>query len=177
MASKNSGSDNPWAEMSRLNLDSKAAKAPAPDSPRAAAVSAQAATAQAVAKAAAVTATAPADDADAEVEYTEDELQDLSLKELRALADEAGIDAKGLSKDELISALLDSGSDEDELAADDSEEELDTEDADGEMSLEEALALLGEDSDTEDFAAGELEEVEEVVLDGDVTSGMSDNPR
>ena len=44
------------------------------------------------------------------------------------------------------------------------------------MSLEEALALLGEDSETEDdFSDVEFEEVETEVVEGDVSFELDDN--
>lgn len=182
MAGKNSASDNPWAEMSRLNLTGKESKAPAPESTRAATAKAEEIAGGNLAKGAAVSAAAAtAADADTDTEYTEEDLQNLSLKELQALADEAGIDFKGLSKDDLISALLDDGSgslssdDEEEVELED-EEELETEEIDGEMSLEEALKLLGEDVETEeDFSDAEFEEVETEVQEGDANFELDDN--
>lgn len=175
MAGKSS--DNPWAEMSRLNLDSKEAKAPAPDSPRAATIKTEAAAATA-----AVAEAQIADDAETP-DLTLDDLQNMSLKELQDLADESGIDFKGLSKADLIDALssdevaltTENQDDEEEILQDDSEE-LDTEDIDGEMTLEEALKLLGEDSDTEeDFSDAEFEVVEEDVQDGEVDNQTPNN--
>lgn len=178
MAGKNSASDNPWAEMSRLNLTGKESKAPAPESTRAATAKAEEIAGGNLAKGAAA---ATAAGAAADTEYTEEDLQNLSLKELQALADEAGIDFKGLSKDDLISALLDDGSgslssdDEEEVELED-EEELETEEIDGEMSLEEALKLLGEDVETEeDFSDAEFEEVETEVQEGDANFELDDN--
>ena len=44
------------------------------------------------------------------------------------------------------------------------------------MSLEEALALLGEDSETEeDFSDVEFEEVETEVVEGDASFELDDN--
>lgn len=185
MAGKNSASDNPWAEMSRLNLSDKEAKAPAPESTRAATAKAEEVAGGNLAKGAAVSAAAAtAADAAADTEYTEEDLQNLSLKELQALADEAGIDFKGLNKDDLISALLEDGSEslssdndeeEEEVELED-EEELETEEIDGEMSLEEALKLLGEDVETEeDFSDAEFEEVETEVQEGDANFELDDN--
>lgn len=190
MAGKNSGSDNPWAEMSRLNLNDKEAKAPAPDSSRAATIKNESAREEVVEKSTAVTgATAVAqevlkstekgdDMAENEevIEYSADELEEMSLKELQAIARESGIDFKGLSKEELIDAIIEeTGTTEDEEEIllideeDSDEEELEEEEIDGEMSIEEAMALLGEDSETEeDFSDVEFEEVEEAVQEGDV---------
>lgn len=178
MADKKSGSDNPWAEMSRLNLGGKEAKAPAPDSPRAAAVSA------AATKVAADEAKPQSAVADEESEYTIDDLQAMSLKELQALALESGIDTKGMSKEDLIDALsaddvaltAENEEDEEEILLEDDEEDLEADEIDGEMSLEEALALLGEDDETEDdFSDGEFEEVEEEVQEGDANFELDDN--
>lgn len=198
MAGKKSGSDNPWAEMSRLNLNDKEAKAPAPDSPRAATIKSEGTKADAtpafspeevVEKSAAATGAVATkiEDADLKtneegeevaeneevVEYSAEDLQEMSLKELQALAKESGIDFKGLSKEELIDAIIEeTGSEVEEeilLEEESDEEELEDEEIDGEMSLEEAMALLGEDSETEeDFSDVEFEEVEEVVQEGDV---------
>ena len=158
---KNFNSDNPWAEMARVNTG----KNP-------------------------VASQAVGDEelSDDSVEYTLDELQEMSLKELQAIAKEAGVDFKGLSKDELIDALAeetdlitDDSEDEVLLADSDTEsdadsEDLATEEIDGEMTLEQALALLGEDSETEDdFSDQEIEEVEEEVLEGEVEAGISNN--
>jgi hypothetical protein len=186
MASKNSGSDNPWAEMSKLKLDSKEAKEPAVGTSRAATVKSE----------------EPAQDASDDVsvedsvqekviaressdkkgveseasEYSEEQLQELSLDELQALAEEAGIDFEGMSQDEIVESLLSQGAaltvenqdDEEEIILEEDEESLEAEEIDGEMSLEEAMALLGEDGETEDdFAEAEFEVVEEEVLEGD----------
>ena len=136
---KNSNSDNPWAEMSRLNSANKSVVSQSTDEQ---------------------------DSADDSVEYTLDELQEMSLKDLQAIAKEAGVDFKGLSKDDLIDALAE----ETDLVADDSDDaDLELDEIDGELTLEQALALLGDDSDTEDdFSDQELEVVEEEVLDGEV---------
>ena len=188
MVDKKFSSDNPWAEMSGLNIGNKEAKAPSqppqqtPQVPRTPEVK------EAAPAAAPVVADAVAKgDEGAEAvteEYTADDLQEMSLKELQALADESGIDFKGMSKDELIDALA---SDEEALSADDEEaseeivleedeESLEAEELDGEMSLEEALALLGEDSETEeDFAEGEFEVEEVEVQEGDVDFELDDN--
>ena len=177
MAGKSS--DNPWAEMSRLNLESKEAKAPDPDSSRAMTAKAQEVVAAAAAKAQA----ADKADSDTGADLTADDLQAMSLKELQDLADEAGIDTEGLSKEDLIDALTsdevaltaENQDDEEEILQDDSDE-LDTEDVDGEMTLEEALKLLGEDSDTgEDFSDAEFEVVEEDVQDGEVDNQTSNS--
>ena len=184
MADKKSGSDNPWAEMSRLNLGNKEAKAPSPDVPQAAQPKGEtniaapsAATASGAALAAKGNQPAEADTA----EYTIDDLQEMSLKELQALAHEAGIDTKGMSKEELIDALApedvaltaENAEDEEEIVLED-EEELAAEEIDGEMTLEEAMALLGEDSETEeDFTEGEFEVIEEEVVEGDVNFEQS----
>jgi len=202
MAGKKSGSDNPWAEMSRLKLDSKEAKAPAPDSPRAASIKEQ--TPQEVVEVVKTTAAAPAvegkliqkspkDEVEEEimaeneevVEYSAEQLQEMSLKELRALAKESGVEFKGLSKEELIDALIveigitEESEEELVLLEEDEEsdeEELEAEEIDGEMSLEEALALLGEDSETEeDFEDVDFEEVEVEVLEGEVESSSTNN--
>lgn len=200
MAGKKSGSDNPWAEMSRLNLNDKEAKAPAPDSPRAATIKSDAAKEEVkppaakeeivekttVVSGAVATKIEEVLDTDEKgeelaeneevVEYSADELQEMSLKELQAIAKENGVDFKGLSKEELIDAIIEeTGTTEDEEEIllvdeeDSDEEELEEEEIDGEMSIEEAMALLGEDSETEeDFSDVEFEEVEEAVQEGDV---------
>lgn len=202
MAGKKSGSDNPWAEMSRLKLDSKEAKAPAPDSPRAASIKEQ--TPQEVVEVVKTTTAAPVvkgkliqkspkDEVEEEimaeneevVEYSAEQLQEMSLKELRALAKESGVEFKGLSKEELIDALIveigitEESEEELVLLEEDEEsdeEELEAEEIDGEMSLEEALALLGEDSETEeDFEDVDFEEVEVEVLEGEVESSSTNN--
>ena len=79
MAGKNSGSDkpwaasnNPWAEMSRLNLQNKEAKAPAPDSPRAASLKAEEAKADSATAAGAATGATAAKAASADADVTED---------------------------------------------------------------------------------------------------------
>lgn len=191
MAAKNSGpsnpwaaSNNPWAEMSRLNLDAKEAKAPAADSARAATLEAQDSKGANAASAGAAAAVSQAANGDEIVEYSVDELQEMSLKDLQEIARDAGIDTKGMSKDELIDALADSGvaltaenqEDEEEIVLGDDEEDLESEEIDGEMSLEEALALLGEDSeDNSDFSDAEFEEVETEVLEGDADFELDDN--
>ena len=136
---KNSNSDNPWAEMSRLNSATKSGVSQSTDEQ---------------------------DSSDDSAEYTLDELQEMSLKDLQAIAKEAGVDFKGLSKDDLIDALAE----ETNVVADDSDDaDLELDEIDGELTLEQALALLGDDSDTEDdFSDQELEVVEEEVLDGEV---------
>ena len=208
MAGKKSGSDNPWAEMNRLKLDDKEAKAPSPDSPRAATLKSQVVNSD-------ETLELPKEDSlekttalnvvgaskieeelnktneegkevaenEEVVEYSEDELQGMSLKELQALAKDSDLDFKGLSKEELIEMILeetgDSESDEEILLSEDEEtdgESLEAEEIDGEMSLEEALAILGEDSETEeDFSETEFEEVEVEVQEGDVSFELDDN--
>jgi hypothetical protein len=207
MAGKKSGSDNPWAEMSRLNLNDKEAKAPAPDSPRAATIKSDAAKEEVkppaakeeivekttVASGAVATKIEEVLDTEEEgeevaeieevVEYSADELEEMSLKELQAIAKESGVDFKGLSKEELIDAIIEetgSVEEEEEILLEDveesDEEELEEEEIDGEMSLEEAMALLGEDSETEeDFSDVEFEEVEEVVQEGDASFELDDN--
>jgi len=77
------------------------------------------------------------------VEYSEDELQVMSLKELQALAKDSDLDFKGLSKEELIEMILEetgaTESDEEILLSEDEEtdeESLEAEEIDGEMSLE-----------------------------------------
>ncbi len=208
MAGKKSGSDNPWAEMSRLNLNDKEAKAPASDSPRAATIKSDALKEEAkspAAKEEMVEKTAVMSGAVATkieeraldtkgegeelaeneevVEYSADELQEMSLKELQAIAKENGVDFKGLSKEELIDAIIEENGtveEEEEILLEDveesDEEELEEEEIDGEMSLEEAMALLGEDSETEeDFSDVEFEEVEEVVQEGDVNFESGSN--
>ena len=179
MADKKSGSDNPWAEMSRLNLGSKDVKTPSPDAPPAAQPKSEANIAAPIAATVSGAALSEKDKQAVEAEtaeYSIDDLQELSLKELQALANEAGIDTKGMSKEELIDALApqdvaltaENAEDEEEIVLAD-EEELDAEEIDGEMSIEEAMALLGEDSETEeDFAEGEFEVIEEEVVEGDV---------
>lgn len=191
MAGKNSGSDNPWAEMSRLNLDSKEAKAPAPDSPRAAAIKQNQSPEVAKEKSAPATSVAEAKlikEASAEeevVKYSADDLEEMSLKELQALAKESGVDFKDLSKAEIIEALLaeigtDQESEEELVLLEDEEEsdeeDLEAEEIDGEMSIEEAMALLGEDSETEDdFSEAEFEQVEVEVQEGDASFELDDN--
>jgi len=207
MAGKKSGSDNPWAEMSRLNLNDKEAKAPAPHSPRAATIKSDAAKEEVkppaakeeivekttVASGAVATKIEEVLDTEEEgeevaeieevVEYSADELEEMSLKELQAIAKESGVDFKGLSKEELIDAIIEetgSVEEEEEILLEDveesDEEELEEEEIDGEMSLEEAMALLGEDSETEeDFSDVEFEEVEEVVQEGDASFELDDN--
>ena len=188
MASKNSGSDNPWAEMSKLKLDTKEAKAPASETPRAATNKIEEAPQDANDD---ILLEEEAKEIDMEknpseneatesevIEYSEEQLQELSLDELQALAEEAGIDFEGMSQEELVESLLSQGAaltaenqeDEEEILLEDDEESLEAEEIDGEMSLEEAMALLGEDSETEDdFAEAEFEVVEEEVLEGDAT--------
>ena len=188
MASKNSGSDNPWAEMSKLKLDTKEAKAPASETPRAATNKIEEAPQDANDD---ILLEEEAKEIDMEknpseneatesevIEYSEEQLQELSLDELQALAEEAGIDFEGLSQEELVESLLSQGAaltaenqeDEEEILLEDDEESLEAEEIDGEMSLEEAMALLGEDSETEDdFAEAEFEVVEVEVLEGDAT--------
>jgi hypothetical protein len=184
VAGKNSGSDNPWAEMSRLNLQNKEAKAPAPDSPRTASVKSEEAKAEAAPAAAAAGVTAKAASSDVEsavaeevvAEYSLNELQEMSLKDLQEIARNSGIEPEDLSKEDLINAIAgyevalteENVEDEVEILLED-EESLEAEEIDGEMSLEEALAILGEDSETdEDFSDAEFEEVETEVLEGDV---------
>jgi hypothetical protein len=109
----------------------------------------------------------------------------MSLKELQALAKESGVEFKGLSKEELIDALIveigitEESEEELVLLEEDEEsdeEELEAEEIDGEMSLEEAMALLGEDSETEeDFEETEFEEVEVEVQEGDASFELDDN--
>lgn len=188
MASKNSGSDNPWAEMSKLKLDTKEAKAPASQTPRAATNKIEEAPQDTNDD---ILLEEEAKEIDMEknpseneatesevIEYSEEQLQELSLDELQALAEEAGIDFEGMSEEELVESLLSQGAaltaenqeDEEEILLEDDEESLEAEEIDGEMSLEEAMALLGEDSETEDdFAEAEFEVVEEEVLEGDAT--------
>ena len=188
MASKNSGSDNPWAEMSKLKLDTKEAKAPTSQTPRAATNKIEEAPQDTNDD---ILLEEEAKEIDMEknpseneatesevIEYSEEQLQELSLDELQALAEEAGIDFEGLSQEELVESLLSQGAaltaenqeDEEEILLEDDEESLEAEEIDGEMSLEEAMALLGEDSETEDdFAEAEFEVVEEEVLEGDAT--------
>ena len=188
MASKNSGSDNPWAEMSKLKLDTKEAKAPASETPRAATNKIEEAPQDTNDD---ILLEEEAKEIDMEknpseneatesevIEYSEEQLQELSLDELQALAEEAGIDFEGMSQEELVESLLSQGAaltaenqeDEEEILLEDDEESLEAEEIDGEMSLEEAMALLGEDSETEDdFAEAEFEVVEEEVLEGDAS--------
>ena len=188
MASKNSGSDNPWAEMSKLKLDTKEAKAPTSQTPRAATNKIEEAPQDTNDD---ILLEEEAKEIDMEknpseneatesevIEYSEEQLQELSLDELQALAEEAGIDFEGLSQEELVESLLSQGAaltaenqeDEEEILLEDDEESLEAEEIDGEMSLEEAMALLGEDSETEDdFAEAEFEVVEEEVLEGDAS--------
>ena len=188
MASKNSGSDNPWAEMSKLKLDTKEAKAPTSQTPRAATNKIEEAPQDTNDD---ILLEEEAKEIDMEknpseneatesevIEYSEEQLQELSLDELQALAEEAGIDFEGMSQEELVESLLSQGAaliaenqeDEEEILLEDDEESLEAEEIDGEMSLEEAMALLGEDSETEDdFAEAEFEVVEEEVLEGDAS--------
>ena len=188
MPSKNSGSDNPWAEMSKLKLDTKEAKAPASETPRAATNKIEEAPQDTNDE---ILLEEEAKEIDMEknpseneatesevIEYSEEQLQELSLDELQALAEEAGIDFEGMSQEELVESLLSQGAaltaenqeDEEEILLEDDEESLEAEEIDGEMSLEEAMALLGEDSETEDdFAEAEFEVVEEEVLEGDAS--------
>jgi len=188
MASKNSGSDNPWAEMSKLKLDTKEAKAPVSETSRAATNKIEEAPQDTNDD---ILLEEEAKEIDMEknpseneatesevIEYSEEQLQELSLDELQALAEEAGIDFEGMSQEELVESLLSQGAaltaenqeDEEEILLEDDEESLEAEEIDGEMSLEEAMALLGEDSETEDdFAEAEFEVVEEEVLEGDAT--------
>ena len=188
MPSKNSGSDNPWAEMSKLKLDTKEAKAPTSQTPRAASNKIEEAPQETNDD---ILLEEEAKEIDMEknpseneatesevIEYSEEQLQELSLDELQALAEEAGIDFEGMSQEELVESLLSQGAaltaenqeDEEEILLEDDEESLEAEEIDGEMSLEEAMALLGEDSETEDdFAEAEFEVVEEEVLEGDAS--------
>lgn len=208
MAGKKSGSDNPWAEMNRLKLDDKEAKAPSPDSPRAATLKSQVVNSDeklelpkedSLEKTTALNVVGASKieeelnktneegkevaENEEVVEYSEDELQGMSLKELQALAKDSDLDFKGLSKEELIEMILEetgaSESDEEILLSEDEEtdeESLEAEEIDGEMSLEEALAILGEDSETEeDFSETEFEEVEVEVQEGDVSFELDDN--
>ena len=208
MAGKKSGSDNPWAEMNRLKLDDKEAKAPSPDSPRAATLKYQVVNSDeklelpkedSLEKTTALNVVAASKieeelnktneegkevaENEEVVEYSEDELQGMSLKELQALAKDSDLDFKGLSKEELIEMILEetgaTESDEEILLSEDEEtdeESLEAEEIDGEMSLEEALAILGEDSETEeDFSETEFEEVEVEVQEGDVSFELDDN--
>ncbi len=208
MAGKKSGSDNPWAEMNRLKLDDKEAKAPSPDSPRAATLKSQVVNSDeklelpkedSLEKTTALNVVAASKieeelnktneegkevaENEEVVEYSEDELQGMSLKELQALAKDSDLDFKGLSKEELIEIILEetgaTESDEEILLSEDEEtdeESLEAEEIDGEMSLEEALAILGEDSETEeDFSETEFEEVEVEVQEGDVSFELDDN--
>ena len=113
-----------------------------------------------------------------EVEYSLEELQGMSLKELQGIAKEAGIDTKGLSKEELLDAITEELgiTEQGEEAFLSDEEGVEGEEIDGEMSMEEAMALLGEDSSTEDdFSDVEFEEVEEEVVEGEVDDFTSNN--
>lgn len=188
MASKKSGSDSPWAEMNNLKLDNKEVKAPASETPRAATNKIEEAPQDTNDD---ILLEEEAKEFDVEknpsenevtesevIEYSEEQLQELSFDELQALAEEAGIDFEGMSQEELVESLLSQGDaltaenqeDEEEILLEDDEESLEAEEIDGEMSLEEAMALLGEDSETEDdFAEAEFEVVEEEVLEGDAT--------
>lgn len=188
MASKKSGSDSPWAEMNNLKLDNKEVKAPASETPRAATNKIEEAPQDTNDD---ILLEEEAKEFDVEknpsenevtesevIEYSEEQLQELSFDELQALAEEAGIDFEGMSQEELVQSLLSQGDaltaenqeDEEEILLEDDEESLEAEEIDGEMSLEEAMALLGEDSETEDdFAEAEFEVVEEEVLEGDAT--------
>lgn len=118
-----------------------------------------------------------------ETQYTLDEFDSMSLKELQAIAKEAGIDIKGLDKEELIEALSDEelgllaedDTAEGEILLEDDEADLE-EEIDGEMSLEEAMNLLREDSDTEsDSSEFEFEEVTTEVVEGDASFEFDDN--
>lgn len=179
MAGKNSGSDNPWAEMSRLKLDSKEAKPPSPNFPGVTPAKQESLQKKEVIEVKTTTAASAG-------EYSTDKLQEMSLKELQALAKESGVDFKGLSKEELINALnvengiIEEDEEVEEILLEDEEEsdneELEAEEIDGEMSLEEALALLGEDSETEDdFEDVEFEEVVVEVQEGDASFEFDDN--
>lgn len=191
MATNNSGpknpwasNDNPWAEMGRLNLQSKDVKTPAPEMPKSnSGKVAEARDAEAAPRNVAAGAVAAATDTASEVDYSVDDLQELNIKELQELARENGIDPRGLTKEDLIDAIL---GEEESLTSEESEvdeeielsdeEELETEEIDGEMSLEEAMALLGEDSETEDdFSDAEFEEVEVEVQEGDASFEFDDN--
>lgn len=184
MAGKNSASDNPWAEMARLNLPPKTSKVSNDEQLNAQTnPSSSKAEVASVAAAATLTGGTAAADAPDETSYSVDELQELSLKELQKIAEENGIDAADMSKEDLIAALAgeevaltaENAEDEEEILLED-EESLDAEEIDGEMSLEEALAILGEDSETEeDFAEGEFEEVETEVIEGDASFEFDDN--
>lgn len=183
MAGEKSNSYSPWSAIGRANSEAKVEKSPAEETPRAATPKIDSsndgkpAAALASKEVADVLKTTEAEVAEQEevVEYSEDELQEMSLKELQALAKDAGVDFKGMSKDELIEAIL-AETGVEEIVLKDDEESLETEEIDGEMSLEEAMALLGEDSETEeDFAEGEFEVVEEEVLEGDVNFEESGN--
>jgi hypothetical protein len=111
----------------------------------------------------------------------------MSLKALQEIARDNGIDVKNLSKEEIIAALAgedvnlivedseEETEDEEEILLED-EESLEAEEIDGEMSLEEALAILGEDLETEeDFSDVEFEEIETEVVEGEVSFELDNN--
>lgn len=183
MADKKASSDNPWAEMSRLNLAGKEAKSPneVPKTPIEKVVNT---TNDAIVSASVNFGTVSATPLVEEVEYSLEQLEEMSVKELQLIAQGSGIDTDGLSKEELIAALsadevalsVENQEDEEEIILEEDDESLESEEIDGEMSLEEALALLGEDSDTEeDFSDVEFEEVEMEVQEGDVSFELDDN--
>jgi hypothetical protein len=204
MGGKKSGSDNPWAEMSRLKLQDKESKSPAPDSPRSATIKSEAASKEVnqgalkeeiIEKSPATTGAVATTREKAILEnekkgeqvvkneeviaYSADELGEMSLEDLQSLAEENGIASKGLSKEELVEALFEklgiSEEMEEEILLED-EEEIEEEVIGGEMSLEEAFALLGEDGETEeDLEEIEFEEVEEEVLEGEVEESGTNN--
>jgi hypothetical protein len=107
----------------------------------------------------------------------------MSLKDLQDIARDNGIDPRNLSKEDLIDAIAgeevalteENVEDEEEILLED-EESLEADEIDGEMSLEEALKILGEDSETEeDFSDAEFEEIETEVLEGDASFEFDDN--
>ena len=194
MAGKKFNPDNLWSELSRLSVSKKDGEEPRVDAgskgstgkPAVVESTESAGTEKVLATATGKVVTAKVlddgvgtDEEGAEVEeneeivqYTMDELQVMSLKELQEIAKEAGVKIKGLTKQELIDAIAEETdlvieADEEVLLSED--EALEDEEVDGEMSLEEALKLLGEDGETEeDFSDAEFEVVEEEVLEGDV---------
>lgn len=95
-------------------------------------------------------------DVDAEVApnaVTRDDLEEMSLKELRTLARDASVDPKGLSSDALISAIL---GETDPAADDDEDDDDDTDDVEDVEDVE-------EDTDEDDDDADE--DVEELTED------------
>lgn len=89
------------------------------------------------------------EDDDEGEEWTREELEELTLRDLRQAAKDAGLDPKGLDQDAIIEALLgedeedeDEGEEDDEDEDDESEEEGDEEDEDGEELTEDDLNAM-----------------------------------